>query len=143
MMLFANGESNAKGSGAGVVLISPEKEVLEYSLCFTFPSSNNVVEYEVLLAGMRLAEKLEVKSLTAHGDSQLMVQQFQGVFEVREPVLTRYLQRVKELAHRFERFDFIQINRSLNQHADTFLKLASARDTPGRLIHMRFCSDLV
>ena len=76
-MLFVDGASNAKGSGAGVVLISPEKEVLEYFLCFTFPSSNNATEYETLLAGMRLAERLEVKSLIAHNDSQLVVQQFQ------------------------------------------------------------------
>ena len=73
-MLFVDGASNAKGSGAGVVLISPEKEVLEYSLRFTFRSSNNAAEYEALLAGMRLAERLEVKSLIAHSDSQLVVQ---------------------------------------------------------------------
>ena len=73
-MLFVDVASNAKGSGAGVVLISPEKEVLEYSLRFTFPSSNNVAESKALLPEMRLAEKLEVKSLTAHSDSQLVVQ---------------------------------------------------------------------
>ena len=85
-MLFVDGASNTKGSKAGVVLISPEKEVLEYSLRFTFPSSNNVAKYEALLAGMRLTERLEVKILIAHNDSELVVQQFQGAFEVREPV---------------------------------------------------------
>ncbi|XP_052206772.1 uncharacterized protein LOC127811099 [Diospyros lotus] len=135
-MLFVDGASNAKGSKAGVVLISPEKEMLEYSLHFIFPSSNSIAEYEALLAGMKLAEKLEVKNLTAHSDSQLVVQQFQGTFEVREPLLARYLQKVKELAPRFERFELIQINRSLNHHADALSKLASARDTSGRLIHM-------
>ncbi|XP_052189925.1 uncharacterized protein LOC127799739 [Diospyros lotus] len=119
-MLFVDGASNAKGSGAGVVLISPEQEILEYSIHFTFPNTNNVAEYEALLAGMTLAERLE----------------FQGTYEVREPVLARYLQKVKEIAHRFEHFELIQINRSLNQHADALSKLASARDTPGRLIHM-------
>ncbi|XP_052189984.1 uncharacterized protein LOC127799805 [Diospyros lotus] len=135
-MLFVDGASNAKGSGTGVVLISPEKEMLEYSLHFIFPSSNNTTEYEALLAGMKLAEKLEAKNLTAHSDSQLVVQQFQGTFEVKEPLLARYLQKVKELAPRFERFELIQINRSLNQHADALSKLASARDTSGQLIHM-------
>ena len=43
---------------------------------------------------------------------------------------------MRELAHRFERFELIQINRSLNQHADALSKLAFARDIPGRLIHM-------
>ncbi|XP_052208820.1 uncharacterized protein LOC127812465 [Diospyros lotus] len=135
-MLFVDGASNAKGCGVGVVLIFPEKEMLEYSLCFIFPRSNNITEYEALLAGMKLAEKLEVKNLMAHSDSQLVVQQFQGTFEVREPLLARYLQKVKELAPRFERFELIQINRSLNQHVDALSKVASAQDTSGRLIHM-------
>lgn len=60
----------------GVVLISLEKEVLEYSLCFTFLNSNNTVEYEAFLAGMKLAEKLKVTYLTTYSDSQLVVQQF-------------------------------------------------------------------
>ncbi|XP_052171652.1 uncharacterized protein LOC127787632 [Diospyros lotus] len=139
-MLFVDGSSNTKGSGAGVVLISPKKEVLEYSLRFTFPRSNNAAEYEALLAGMKLAEKLEVKNLIAHSDSQLVAQQFQGTFEVREPILVHYLQKVEELAHRFERFELIQINRSLNQHANALSKLASARDTPGRSIHIEVLS---
>ena len=103
-----------KVSVAGVVLISPKKEVLEYFLRFTFPSSNNMTKYEALLARMKLAKKLEVTDLMAHSDSQLVVQQFQGTYEVRELVLSRYLQKVKELAHKFRHFELIQINRSLN-----------------------------
>ena len=111
--------------------------MLEYFPLFTFPSSNNTVEYEVLLAGMKLAEKLEVIDLTAHSDLQLVVQQFQGTYEVREPALSHCLQKVRELAHKFKRFELIQINRSLNQHADALSKLASTCDTPRRLIHIK------
>ena len=75
-MLFVNGASNAKGCGAGIVLISLKNEILEYALCFTFPNSNNGAKYKALLARMRLAEKLEVKNLTTHNDSQFVVQQF-------------------------------------------------------------------
>ncbi|XP_052209233.1 uncharacterized protein LOC127812750 [Diospyros lotus] len=71
--LFVDGASNARGSGVGVVLISSEKEILEYSLHFTFSSSNNTAEYEALLIGMRLAKKLEVTRIIAHSDSQLVV----------------------------------------------------------------------
>jgi len=49
-MLFVDRASNAKESGARVVFISLEQEILEYSLCFTFSSTNNVAEYEALLA---------------------------------------------------------------------------------------------
>ena len=73
-LLFVYGASNSQGSRAGIVLISPEGEPLEYSLRFAFPSSNNVAEYETLIAGLRLARKLEVTQLIAHSDSQLIVQ---------------------------------------------------------------------
>jgi len=72
-MLFIDGASNAKECGVWIMLISSEKEILEYSLHFTFPSSNNASEYEALLVGMKLVEKLEVKSQTAQNDSQLVV----------------------------------------------------------------------
>ncbi|XP_052176685.1 uncharacterized protein LOC127790989 [Diospyros lotus] len=83
-LLFVDGASSSQGSGAGIVLISPEGETLEYSLRFAFPSTNNVAEYEALITGMRIAKKLEVARLVAHSDSQLIVQQFQGQYETRE-----------------------------------------------------------
>jgi len=56
-------------------------------LRFTFPISNNVVEYEALITNLRLARKLEVTQLIAHSDSQLIIQQYQGQYEIREPVM--------------------------------------------------------
>ena len=68
---------------------------------FSFPSTNNVAEYEALIAGMKLARKLEVTQLIAHSDSQLIVQQFHGQYETREQVMAKYLYKVKELAQTF------------------------------------------
>ncbi|CAL9012340.1 unnamed protein product [Prunus brigantina] len=42
----------------GLVLISPDKVVLEYALRFKFHASNNEAEYEALLAGLRHADAL-------------------------------------------------------------------------------------
>ena len=72
--LFVDGASNTQGSGAGVVLFSPFEDVIEYSLRFSFKSSNNIAEYEALIAGMKLAKELHTKSLIDHSDSQLVVQ---------------------------------------------------------------------
>jgi len=58
-----------KAVGTSVVLISFEGVVLEYSLRFTFPSSNNVEEYEALIVGLAIAKKLEVKKVVADNDS--------------------------------------------------------------------------
>ena len=132
--LFVDGASSTQGSGAGVVLFSPFEDVIEYSLRFSFKSSNNIAEYEALIAGMKLAKELRAKRLIAHSDSQLVVQQYQGEYETREPIMAQYLRKVQVLAKMFESFQLIQINRSLNNHADALSKLASSREAKARMV---------
>ena len=68
-----DGVSSSQGSGARIVLIRPKGEVLENSLHLSFPSTNNVAEYEALIARLRLAQKLEITQLIAHSVFQLIV----------------------------------------------------------------------
>jgi hypothetical protein len=49
-----------KGVGAGVVLISPEGDILKYAIQLEFPTANNIVEYEGLITGLRLAKDLSI-----------------------------------------------------------------------------------
>uniref|UniRef100_A0A2N9GA36 Integrase catalytic domain-containing protein n=1 Tax=Fagus sylvatica TaxID=28930 RepID=A0A2N9GA36_FAGSY len=56
--LFVDGASNSKGSGAGVVLVSPEGLVLKQAVRLKFLASNNEAEYEALLIGLRTAKRL-------------------------------------------------------------------------------------
>lgn len=59
--------------GAGVVLISPEGHKLNCVMKFGFKITNNVVEYEALLAGLRLAKEMQMRRLFINNDSQLIV----------------------------------------------------------------------
>ncbi|XP_074350573.1 uncharacterized protein LOC141689911 [Apium graveolens] len=70
--LFVDGSSTTSAGGAGVILISPKGFKIQQALKFSFPVTNNVAEYEALLAGIRLAIELEVKVLEIFGDSQLV-----------------------------------------------------------------------
>ncbi|GKC08980.1 uncharacterized mitochondrial protein-like protein [Tanacetum coccineum] len=54
-----HGAFSVKGSGAGIVLISPTKTEYMYALRLNFESTNNQAEYEALLAGLRIAKKIE------------------------------------------------------------------------------------
>ncbi|GMP39184.1 hypothetical protein CsSME_00010126 [Camellia sinensis var. sinensis] len=58
--LFINGSSNWQGAGAGVVLISPDGEILEQSIRLGFKASNNEAKYEALITGLKLAVAAEV-----------------------------------------------------------------------------------
>ena len=58
--LSVDGASNAQGSGAGLILTSPEGIDIEYALRFRFHASNNEAEYEAVIEGLNLAHSLEV-----------------------------------------------------------------------------------
>jgi len=68
--LYADGSSNRKGCGAGIVLESPRGVRLEQSLRFAFKDSNNQADYEALITGLSLAENMGVKHLICLSDSQ-------------------------------------------------------------------------
>jgi hypothetical protein len=63
------------GPGVGLLFISPLGEHMRYAICLHFPASNNMVEYEALLCGLRIAVETGIKRLDVRGDSQLVIDQ--------------------------------------------------------------------
>ncbi|PON34666.1 Ribonuclease H, partial [Parasponia andersonii] len=89
--LYVDGSSNENGAGAGLVLISPEGHNIHCALCFKFPVSNNEVEYEALIAGLKLAQEMKVEIIEVYSDSQLVVCQVKGDYQVRGERMMAYL----------------------------------------------------
>ena len=56
--IYFDGSVMALGSGAGVVLISPDGSKLRYAIHLHFSASNNATEYEALINGLRIAIEL-------------------------------------------------------------------------------------
>ena len=52
--MYVDGATNQRGSGVGLVLISPEKTIIGKSLRLGFSATNNKAEYEALLQGMAM-----------------------------------------------------------------------------------------
>ena len=48
-----------------------------------FQTTNNIVEYEALILGLRAAKDLNTRQLTVFGDSELVVQQVKNIFRVK------------------------------------------------------------
>ena len=74
-LLHVDGSSSKQGSGVGICLISPTGEVLEQSFRLNFKATNNVAEYEALVAGLNLARGLKIGKIQAFCDSQLVANQ--------------------------------------------------------------------
>ena len=54
--MYVDGTSNQKGSGVGLVLMSPEKVVIKKSLRLDFSATNNEAECEALLEGTAMVQ---------------------------------------------------------------------------------------
>ena len=92
--MYVDGAANQKGSGVGIVLISPEKITIEKSLRPGFSTTNNEAEYKALLMGMTMVQKIGGKAIEMFSDSKLVVGQVKGEFEVRGERMQRYLSQV-------------------------------------------------
>ncbi|GKA25119.1 reverse transcriptase domain-containing protein, partial [Tanacetum coccineum] len=90
-ILYTDGAASAKGSGAGLVLISPTKIEYTYALRLNFESTNNQAEYEALLAGLRIAKKMGVQSLTVNVDSKLVASQINAFNHLTKEILVETL----------------------------------------------------
>ena len=93
--------SNQKGSGVGLVLTSSQKVIVEKSLRLDFPVTNNEAEYEALLEGMAMVQRMGGKSIKLFSDSRLVVDQVKGEFEAKDERMRGYLSQVKTMQSKF------------------------------------------
>ena len=77
--VYVDGIANHRGSGVGLVLISLEKIIIEKSLRLGFSTTNNEAEYEALLQGMTMVQKMGGKAVEMFSDSRLVVGQVKGI----------------------------------------------------------------
>uniref|UniRef100_A0A2N9HQJ4 Uncharacterized protein n=1 Tax=Fagus sylvatica TaxID=28930 RepID=A0A2N9HQJ4_FAGSY len=89
--IYVDGASNARGSGTGVVIITPDETVIEQSIRLDFKTSNNEAEYEAVLAGLNSAKTLGAQQLIVHCDSLLVASQINGEYMARDERMAAYL----------------------------------------------------
>nr|GFB19880.1 reverse transcriptase domain-containing protein [Tanacetum cinerariifolium] len=123
--LFTNGSSCVDGSGAGLILTSPEGAEFTYVLRFQFAASNNEAEHEALIAGLWIAAQMGVKNVHVSVDSKLVANQVLGAYVTKEENMIKYLKKVKSLASGFTNFAINQVPRSKNKKADAPRKIVS------------------
>ena len=128
--MYVDGASNQNDSGVGLVLISPEIIIIEKSL--RLDSTNNEAEYEALMMGMAMVQRMGRKSVKFFSDSRLVVGQVKGEFKMKDEKMQGYLSQVKCLQSKFESFNLLHIPRSNNAHANSLAILAtsSAQNLP-------------
>ena len=125
-----DGAGNQRGSGVGLVVLSPEGITVEKSLRLGFSATNNEAKYEALLEGMWMIWKIGGKSMDMFSDSRLIVGQENRDLKVKDERMKEYLVRVKHLQTHFHHFRLTHVPKSGNTHADSLATLATSSAQP-------------
>lgn len=120
-----DGSCSNSGSGVGVVLISPSREIFPFSFKLDFHNTNNTAEYEALLLGLQEAKEKGIRQLKAKGDAELIVKQVRKQFSVKNDRLRHYRNLVWDEIESFEAFSIEFVPRAQNTKADSLAVSAS------------------
>ena len=139
--VHVDGAMNQRGSGVGLVLVSLEKLIIKKSLRLGFSATKNEGEYEALLEGMSMVQRMGGKTVKMFSDSRLVVGQVKGELEVRDERMQGYLSQVRHLQSEFKSFSLLHISRSGNTHADSLATLttSSVQSLPRVILIKNLC----
>ncbi len=106
-----------------IVADQSQKTLLEISQ-FIGEGTNNQAEYKALLEGLKAASKLKATELVIHLDSELIIRQLSGAYEVKNLKLLPLYHQVKKLLQGFAKYSVNQLNHSTNEDAHKLAKAA-------------------
>ncbi len=109
---------NPGPAGIGVAFLGPDGTVIERLHRGIGEATNNVAEYSALLAALEQAETMGVKELEVYSDSELLVRQLQGRYQVKHPSLRPLYAAAKTRIATLRRFAIHHVPRELNAEAD-------------------------
>lgn len=105
-------------AGASAILVEPSGQVVDRLGKFLGRQTNNYAEYMGLLLGLRRAKELAVAEVEVFADSELMLRQLGGRYQVKSPTLKPLYQEALRLLNDFERVKFVHVPREMNRAAD-------------------------
>jgi len=114
---------NPGPAGFGAVIEDPDGKVVARLSEYLGRQTNNYAEYSGLLAVLDWALRSGAKRLSVVSDSELMVRQMKGQYNVRNPGLRPLWQEAQKRASKLEDFEMRHTLRGGNKEAD---RLANA-----------------
>ncbi|XP_066361084.1 uncharacterized protein [Miscanthus floridulus] len=99
--MYFDGALNINGAGVGILFITPIKDKLRYVLWMHVLASNNAMEYEACLHGLRIAVELGVKRLMVYEDSALVINQPNKDWSCSSNKMGAYYIEIRKLEGKF------------------------------------------
>lgn len=126
-MIVAYIDGGARGNpgpaGYGVSIQSPDGQVLDQLHGALGIATNNVAEYNGLLAALQWAIDHDTDRVHIRADSELLVKQMRGEYKVKNAGLQALYVRARLLAAQLADVKFEHVRREFNQEADRLSNL--------------------
>ena len=110
--------------GLGLQLKALTREIIEQAIRLNFLASNNEAEYEAIIVGIDLAISMSSEKLIIRSDSQLVVGQVNGEYEIRYQHMTKYVSLVTLRLGKFMAWRLEHVSRDLNGKTDALAAMA-------------------
>lgn len=114
---------NPGTSGIGFVLTLDDGRIYRGG-SYIGETSNNVAEYNALIWGLENAKAAAIDDLDVHADSELMVNQINGIYRVKSEGLKPLFAQARMLASGFASFNISHVYREANKEADMLVNEA-------------------
>lgn len=128
MKAVLNTDGGARGNpgpaGIGVVLAGDGGEVLGEVARSLGHQTNNVAEYEAVIAGLELARSEGVTDLLVRIDSKLVVHQLNGEWKIKNDRLRQLAVKARALMRAFDHVTIEHVGRAENARADALANRA-------------------
>jgi ribonuclease HI len=123
--VFCDGSWGIFGVGVAAILVSPSKIKTCYAARLEFNYTNNIVEYEALLLGLRKLKAMGIRRAVLKSNSQVITGHVDKSSRARDPKLEKYLDTVRRMEASFEGFSVKNIPRGENEQVDLLAKSAT------------------
>ena len=127
-MIYTNSDGGSRGNpgpGAIGVLVRKDESILEVCGEKIGKATNNVAEYKALIKALELAKKHTDDEVTCVLDSQLIVRQLLGEYQVKSPELMKLFLQIQKLQENFKKIKYIHVSRwdQFQQIVDNILNM--------------------
>ncbi|KAL0453576.1 UNVERIFIED_CONTAM: hypothetical protein Slati_1335700 [Sesamum latifolium] len=123
--MFFNEAARSDGAGADVIFVSPEKQVVTYSIVLSELCSNNVAEYQALIIDLQMELEMGIIEMRVYGDLKLIINQLFNIYEVKKEDLVLFFRQASHLLKVFESVTLNHIPRKENRMVDALANVAT------------------
>jgi ribonuclease HI len=113
ILIYTDGAARGNpGPAAAAYIIIKGNKIIKSNSAYLGKTTNNSAEYTAIINALKAVKKYSDEKVILHSDSQLVIRQLNGVYQVRKKHLLEYFKKIQELKTHFKSIEFLHVKRS-------------------------------